>query len=104
MHFRRGLLARERSGVEGSEIRQREIRGRGAAVISSPWGDCVVARKNRVNPSDWKLLFSQIRQDLQANGIKVYPQREYDEDAEDRILNDKIRVWGRFSRTSLLYE
>ncbi|XP_051573129.1 septin-9-like isoform X1 [Myxocyprinus asiaticus] len=39
-----------------------------------------------------RLEFKQrIRQDLQANGIRVYPQREYDEDAEDRILNDKIR-------------
>ncbi|XP_065129838.2 uncharacterized protein septin12 isoform X1 [Paramisgurnus dabryanus] len=39
-----------------------------------------------------RLEFKQrIRQDLQANGIGVYPQREYDEDAEDRILNDKIR-------------
>ncbi|XP_051987385.1 neuronal-specific septin-3-like isoform X3 [Xyrauchen texanus] len=39
-----------------------------------------------------RLEFKQrIRQDLQANGISVYPQREYDEDAEDRILNDKIR-------------
>ncbi|XP_059413997.1 neuronal-specific septin-3-like isoform X2 [Carassius carassius] len=39
-----------------------------------------------------RLEFKQrIRQDLQANGIRVYPQKEYDEDAEDRILNDKIR-------------
>ncbi|XP_037544717.1 neuronal-specific septin-3 [Nematolebias whitei] len=26
-----------------------------------------------------------------ANGIKVYPQREYDEDPEERTLNDQIR-------------
>ncbi|KAK2916246.1 hypothetical protein Q8A67_000620 [Cirrhinus molitorella] len=39
-----------------------------------------------------RLEFKQrIRQDLQANGIRVYPQKEYDEDAEDRIRNDKIR-------------
>lgn len=39
-----------------------------------------------------RLEFKQrIRQDLQANGIRVYPQNEYDEDTEDRILNDKIR-------------
>ncbi|XP_051742564.1 neuronal-specific septin-3 isoform X2 [Ctenopharyngodon idella] len=39
-----------------------------------------------------RLEFKQrIRQDLQANGIRVYPQKEYDEDTEDRILNDKIR-------------
>ncbi|XP_060748518.1 septin-9 isoform X1 [Tachysurus vachellii] len=41
---------------------------------------------------DERLEFKQrIRQDLQAHGIRVYPQKEYDEDAEDRILNDKIR-------------
>ncbi|XP_052401243.1 neuronal-specific septin-3 isoform X2 [Carassius gibelio] len=41
---------------------------------------------------DERLEFKQrIRQDLQANGIRVYPQKEYDEDTEDRILNDKIR-------------
>ncbi|XP_071371196.1 neuronal-specific septin-3-like isoform X2 [Centroberyx affinis] len=39
-----------------------------------------------------RLEFKQrIRQDLVANGIRVYPQKEYDEDAEDRILNDRIR-------------
>ncbi|KAM4634332.1 uncharacterized protein septin12 [Polymixia lowei] len=39
-----------------------------------------------------RLEFKQrIRQDLVANGIRVYPQKEYDEDAEDRIRNDRIR-------------
>uniref|UniRef100_A0A4W4H3Q0 Septin-type G domain-containing protein n=1 Tax=Electrophorus electricus TaxID=8005 RepID=A0A4W4H3Q0_ELEEL len=41
---------------------------------------------------DERLDFKQrIRQDLQASGIRVYPQKEYDEDVEDRIRNDKIR-------------
>ena len=34
----------------------------------------------------------QIREELRANGIDVYPQKEFDEDAEDRLINDKIRV------------
>lgn len=34
----------------------------------------------------------QIREELRANGIDVYPQKEFDEDGEDRIINDKIRV------------
>lgn len=34
----------------------------------------------------------QIREELRANGIDVYPQKEFDEDADDRIINDKIRV------------
>ncbi|CAL8270529.1 unnamed protein product [Lota lota] len=39
-----------------------------------------------------RLEFKQrIRQDLLAHGIQVYPQKEYDEDAEERLLNDRIR-------------
>lgn len=34
----------------------------------------------------------QIREELRANGIDVYPQKEFDEDAEDRMINEKIRV------------
>lgn len=37
-------------------------------------------------------LCPQIREELRANGIDVYPQKEFDEDAEDRMINDKIRV------------
>lgn len=36
--------------------------------------------------------FVQIREELRANGIDVYPQKEFDDDAEDRMTNDKIRV------------
>lgn len=34
--------------------------------------------------------------DLLANGIDVYPQKEFDEDSEDRLVNEKFRVsaWG----------
>lgn len=38
------------------------------------------------------MLCLQIREELRANGIDVYPQKEFDEDAEDRLINDKIRV------------
>lgn len=34
----------------------------------------------------------QIREELRANGIDIYPQKEFDEDAEDRMINEKIRV------------
>lgn len=37
-------------------------------------------------------VFVQIREDLRANEIDIYPQKEFDEDAEDRIINEKIRV------------
>lgn len=39
-----------------------------------------------------RLCFLQIREELRANGIDVYPQKEFDEDADDRLINDKIRV------------
>ena len=46
----------------------------------------------------WLILlfdFVQIREELRANGIDVYPQKEFDEDADDRMINDKIRVGSR---------
>ncbi|XP_066497866.1 neuronal-specific septin-3 isoform X3 [Hoplias malabaricus] len=51
----------------------------------------VIAKADTLTMEE-RLEFKQrIRQGLQANGIRVYPQKEYDEDAEERILNDKIR-------------
>uniref|UniRef100_A0A3Q3IS76 Septin-type G domain-containing protein n=1 Tax=Monopterus albus TaxID=43700 RepID=A0A3Q3IS76_MONAL len=32
-----------------------------------------------------------LQKKLRANGIDVYPQKEFDEDAEDRMINEKIR-------------
>lgn len=43
------------------------------------------------------VVFVQIREELRANGIDVYPQKEFDEDADDRLINDKIRVSSVFS-------
>lgn len=37
-------------------------------------------------------LDPQITADLLSNGIDVYPQKEFDEDAEDRLVNEKFRV------------
>lgn len=34
----------------------------------------------------------QITADLLSNGIDVYPQKEFDEDPEDRLVNEKFRV------------
>uniref|UniRef100_A0AAR2IU52 Septin-type G domain-containing protein n=1 Tax=Pygocentrus nattereri TaxID=42514 RepID=A0AAR2IU52_PYGNA len=51
----------------------------------------VIAKADTLTMEE-RLEFKQrIRQGLQANGIRVYPQKEYDEDAEERILNDRIR-------------
>lgn len=40
----------------------------------------------------------QIQHDLRAHCIEVYPQKCFDEDISDRILNSKIRVGGRGGR------
>lgn len=50
------------------------------------------------------LYVLQITADLLSNGIDVYPQKEFDEDSEDRLVNEKFRVsgspgtgwWGRW--------
>ncbi len=36
----------------------------------------------------------QVRKELEACGIECYPQKEFDEDMEDKSDNDKIRVKG----------
>ncbi|MBN3286900.1 SEPT9 protein, partial [Polyodon spathula] len=51
----------------------------------------VIAKSDTLTLDERQRFKERIRQDLWTNGIKVYPQKEYDEDAEDRILNDKIR-------------
>ena len=38
------------------------------------------------------LVGPQITADLLSNGIDVYPQKEFDEDSEDRLVNEKFRV------------
>lgn len=63
----------------------------------SPWQLCVPVWLLHTNTKpflngSYSLTLWQIRQDLAANGICVYPQKEYDEDPQERIVNDRIRV------------
>ncbi|XP_064843325.1 neuronal-specific septin-3-like [Oncorhynchus masou masou] len=51
----------------------------------------IIAKADTLTMEERQEFKQRIRQDLKANGIRVYPQTEYDEDPEDRILNDKIR-------------
>ncbi|KAL7378626.1 hypothetical protein ABVT39_016514 [Epinephelus coioides] len=51
----------------------------------------VIAKADTLTIEERQEFKERIRQDLAANGIHVYPQREYDEDPEERILNDRIR-------------
>lgn len=36
----------------------------------------------------------QIQHDLRTHSIDVYPQKRFDDDINDRLLNSKIRVGG----------
>lgn len=38
------------------------------------------------------LFLLQVRKELEMNGIEIYPQKEFDDDMEDKSDNDKIRV------------
>nr|XP_020472019.1 neuronal-specific septin-3-like [Monopterus albus] len=51
----------------------------------------VIAKADTLTLEERDFLQKKIREELRANGIDVYPQKEFDEDAEDRMINEKIR-------------
>ncbi|XP_030206766.1 septin 9b isoform X4 [Gadus morhua] len=51
----------------------------------------VIAKADTLTLEERDDFKQTIREELRANGIDVYPQKEFDEDAEDRLINDKIR-------------
>ncbi|XP_041826524.1 uncharacterized protein sept12 isoform X2 [Melanotaenia boesemani] len=51
----------------------------------------VIAKADTLTVEERQEFKERIRLDLAANGIQVYPQKELDEDPEERILNDRIR-------------
>uniref|UniRef100_A0A669B8Q4 Septin 9b n=1 Tax=Oreochromis niloticus TaxID=8128 RepID=A0A669B8Q4_ORENI len=51
----------------------------------------VIAKADTLTLEERDSFKKTIREELRANGIDVYPQKEFDEDAEDRMINDKIR-------------
>lgn len=51
----------------------------------------VIAKADTLTIEERLDFKERIRQDLTANGICVYPLKEYDADPEERILNDRIR-------------
>ncbi|KAL0993092.1 hypothetical protein UPYG_G00103100 [Umbra pygmaea] len=51
----------------------------------------VIAKADTLTLEERNFFKKKIREELRANGIDVYPQKEFDEDAEDRMINDKIR-------------
>ncbi|XP_033826347.1 neuronal-specific septin-3-like isoform X2 [Periophthalmus magnuspinnatus] len=51
----------------------------------------VIAKADTLTLEERDFFKQKIREDLRANGIDVYPQKEFDEDQEDRMINEKIR-------------
>ncbi|KAF1395077.1 hypothetical protein PFLUV_G00007800 [Perca fluviatilis] len=57
----------------------------------------VIAKADTLTLEERDYFKQTIREELRANGIDVYPQKEFDEDADDRMINDKIRVHDPFA-------
>ncbi|XP_072882088.1 septin-9-like isoform X4 [Hemitrygon akajei] len=57
----------------------------------------VIAKADTLTLEERDLFKDKIKNDLQKNDIDVYPQKQFDEDAEDRLLNDKIREMVPFA-------
>ncbi|XP_051820364.1 septin-12 isoform X2 [Antechinus flavipes] len=51
----------------------------------------VIARADSLTLEEREAFRWQIQEDLKNNGIFVYPQKCFDEDTNDKTLNDKIR-------------
>ncbi|XP_048846861.1 septin-9-like isoform X5 [Brienomyrus brachyistius] len=51
----------------------------------------VIAKADTLTLEERDFFKNKIREELQANDIDVYPQKEFDEDAEDRAINERIR-------------
>ncbi|XP_057673847.1 neuronal-specific septin-3-like isoform X3 [Corythoichthys intestinalis] len=51
----------------------------------------VIAKADTLTLEERDFFKKKIREELRANGIDIYPQKEFDEDTEDRMINEKIR-------------
>ncbi|XP_024127902.1 neuronal-specific septin-3 isoform X2 [Oryzias melastigma] len=51
----------------------------------------VIAKADTLTLEERDFFKKKIREELRSNGIDVYPQKEFDEDSEDRMINEKIR-------------
>lgn len=51
----------------------------------------VIAKADTLTLEERVHFKQRITADLLSNGIDVYPQKEFDEDAEDRLVNEKFR-------------
>ncbi|XP_068096328.1 neuronal-specific septin-3 isoform X3 [Hyperolius riggenbachi] len=51
----------------------------------------VIAKADTMTPEEKTEFKQRIRKELEVNGIEFYPQKEFDDDLEDKTENDKIR-------------
>ncbi|XP_077183749.1 septin-9 isoform X2 [Paroedura picta] len=51
----------------------------------------VIAKADTLTLEERDYFKQRITADLVANGIDVYPQKQFDEDSEDRLINEKFR-------------
>ncbi|KAM3846741.1 septin-9 isoform 3-T4 [Vipera latastei] len=51
----------------------------------------VIAKADTLTLEERDAFKQRITADLLANGIDVYPQKQFDEDSEDRLINEKFR-------------
>ncbi|KAM4842899.1 septin-9 isoform 3-T3 [Thomomys bottae] len=51
----------------------------------------VIAKADTLTLEERAYFKQRIMADLLSNGIDVYPQKEFDEDSEDRLVNEKFR-------------
>ncbi|XP_060109384.1 septin-9 isoform X2 [Heteronotia binoei] len=51
----------------------------------------VIAKADTLTLEERDYFKQRITADLLTNGIDVYPQKQFDEDSEDRLINDKFR-------------
>ncbi|OWK03870.1 SEPT3 [Cervus elaphus hippelaphus] len=52
----------------------------------------VIAKADTMTLEEKSEFKQRVRKELEVNGIEFYPQKEFDEDLEDKTENDKIRV------------
>ncbi|KAM9818755.1 neuronal-specific septin-3 isoform X5 [Syngnathus typhle] len=51
----------------------------------------VIAKADTMTPEERQEFKQRVKKELEMNGIEFYPQKEFDEDMEDKSDNDKIR-------------
>ncbi|XP_051940113.1 neuronal-specific septin-3 isoform X2 [Hippocampus zosterae] len=51
----------------------------------------VIAKADTMTPDERQEFKQRVKKELEMNGIEFYPQKEFDEDMEDKSDNDKIR-------------